>query len=129
MPHCPAHTGSEAARPAASRHAEAVARTTRASFPTSRSCVPQQLAQHGGPGRPRSPRPEVPLPRTRALALVQRRFHFRNLLSLEVAARLAVAARLDFATEVETEPGEGVGAVAADLLEGGEQLLLGLRPG
>src|SRR5262245_4579 len=117
MPHWPAHTGSDAARPAATRHAAATARTTRPSFPTTRSLCTKE----GG----RSP-PSLRTAYSRRL-LVERRLDLGHPLGLEVAARLGLAARLDLAAEVESEPGEGVGTVAADLLERGEELLLGLR--
>src|SRR5262249_41842048 len=59
--------------------------------------------------------------------LVERRLDLRDLLGLEVAAWLGVAVRLDLAAEVESQPGESVRTVAADLLERREKLLLGLR--
>src|SRR5580765_4150895 len=77
-------------------------------------------------GRPFAALPVICLP---PRLLVERRLDLGDLLGLEVRARLGVAAvaRLGPAAEVQSEPGEGVGAVAADLLECREELLLGLR--
>src|SRR5438067_4962928 len=44
MPHCPAKTGLEAARPAANRQTATAATTTRAIFPTTAPCVPKRAA-------------------------------------------------------------------------------------
>src|SRR5262245_23611826 len=119
MPHWPDHTGSDAARPAANRHAAATARTTRPSFPTNRP-----LCSKEGGISPPSLRTAY-----RAPLLVERSLDLRNLLGFEVRAWLGgLVARLDLTAEVESQPGEGVGTVAADLLERGEELLLGLRP-
>src|SRR5262245_41923796 len=118
IPHCPAKTGSEAARPAANRQTATAATTTRASFRTTAPCVPKRAALR---------RPPCELLTPPVSLLVERRLDLRDLLGLEVAPRLGVAVRLDLAAEVEPEPGESVRAVGPDLLERREELLLGLR--
>src|SRR4029077_10882706 len=68
----------------------------------------------------------VPLPPG---LVIERGLDLRDLLGLEVGRWLPALAHagLGGAPEVEPEARQGVGAVAADLLERREELLLGLR--
>jgi len=107
MPHCPAKTGSDAARPAASSAADETAwgRSVR-------------QAGHGADGRPCSPAGGVPFGSTKASAFVERTFDLGDLLGLEVRGRLPrLVAQPGLLDGAEPKRGEGVGAVGADLLE------------